>query len=130
MNKAGIFSRLDTVILRVEDLQKSEVWYKEKLGFSPGYRDEQEKLIVFDLGGTTSLTIYQLKPGEKLPRPGQGSATTFPIFLAEDASKTHEILKSRGVAVEAVQEGGGVRYFGFFDLNGNRLEVCQILKES
>lgn len=124
-NKAGIFSRLDTVILRVRDLEKSKIWYEEKLGLTASYFDEKEKLVIFDLGGTTSFTIWQLKQNEKLPP--SDSAGTFPIFLSDDANATYQLLKSRNVAVKSVEESGGVRFFGFFDPDGNHLEVCQIL---
>jgi hypothetical protein len=32
-----------------------------------------------------------------------------------------------GATVELLQEGPGVRFFTFRDLDGNRLEACQVL---
>jgi catechol 2,3-dioxygenase-like lactoylglutathione lyase family enzyme len=124
MINAGIFSRLDTVLLRVRDFQAAKAWYEEKLGFTASYVNETEKLAVFDTGGATSLTIWQLKPSERLVIGGIHG--TFPIFLADDAKSSHERMESMNIEVEEIQESGGVLSFGFFDLDGNRLEVCQV----
>lgn len=123
MNKAEIFTRLDTVIVRVKYLAAARKWYEDKLGFRPSFADNNEKLVVFDVGGTTSLTIWQLKPGDK-PAPA-GTAGVFPIFLAENAGDARKTLSGRGVEVTAIREGGGIRWFRFHDLDGNPLEVCQ-----
>jgi predicted enzyme related to lactoylglutathione lyase len=125
MGQAGIFSRLDTVILRVKDLRRAMEWYEQKLGLTASSIDERENRVAFDLGGTTSLTLWQLKPGEALP--ARGAAGTYPIFSVDDAEGTHARLRSRGVTASTLQTGGGVCSFSFFDLDGNRLEVCQIL---
>lgn len=115
------FLRLDTVILRVRDIKKARAWYQQKLGFRPTYSDDNEKLVVFDLHGTTSLTLWQLKEKEKLT-----VSSTYPIFLAEDIQAAHETLASQRVKTEPVTETNGLRWFGFYDPDGNRIEVCQV----
>jgi catechol 2,3-dioxygenase-like lactoylglutathione lyase family enzyme len=125
MSSAGIFTRLDTVLLRVRDFHTSKIWYEEKLGFVASYVSEEEKLAVFDLGGATSFTIWQLKPSE--PLVAGGSNGTYPIFLADDAGLMHERMKAMNIDVDDIQKSGGVHSFGFFDPDGNRLEVCQVL---
>src|SRR5512137_188255 len=108
------FLRLDTVILRVKDIKKASHWYQQKLGFRATYRDDEEKLVVFDLQGTTSLTLWQLKEKEKLT-----NSSTYPIFLSEDVAADHETLTSQKVKTEAITENGGVRWFSFYDPDGN-----------
>ncbi len=115
------FLRLDTVILRVRDIKKARAWYQQKLGFRPTYSDDDEKLVVLDLQGTTSLTLWQLKEKEKLT-----ASSTYPIFLAEDIQAAHETLAAQRVKTEPVTENNGLRWFGFYDLDGNRMEVCQV----
>ena len=124
---AGLFTGLDTVLLRVRKLDEARAWYERTLGFSATYDDPNEGLVIFDLGGTTTLTLWQLKPGDRPPPPA--SATGFPIFGAADAKAAHAALKARGVEAGAIQEGPGVRYFGFLDPDGNRLEVCELVPE-
>ncbi|MCQ3939199.1 MAG: hypothetical protein DPW18_19450 [Chloroflexi bacterium] len=90
------------------------------------YFSDEEKLVVFDLGGTASLTLWQIKPSGQLVIGG--ASGTFPIFLAEDVWSMYEQMKAMLIHVEDVQEGGGVLSFGFFDPDGNRMEVCQMLE--
>jgi catechol 2,3-dioxygenase-like lactoylglutathione lyase family enzyme len=120
----GVFQRLDTVLLRVRDIDLAMAWYREKLGFAQPYFDPEERLAVFDLGGTTSLTLWELKSGETL---GAGDhARAFPIFAVADARETWALLRDRGVDVGDVVDSGGVTYFTFRDLDGNLLEACQV----
>lgn len=118
-----MFVRVDTVIVRVHDLRAAQQWYATMLGLSAAYVDEAEGLAVLALEGT-SLTLWQLRPGEGELARGPGS---YPILAVPDAAAAHAHLASRGVAVEAVQVGPGVRYFGFRDVDGNRLEACETL---
>jgi catechol 2,3-dioxygenase-like lactoylglutathione lyase family enzyme len=123
-SKAGVFRGLDTVLLRVRDINLAKQWYVEKLGFGEPYFDPAERLAVFDLGGGTSLTVWELRPGETLdPR---GCPGTFPIFSVGDAHETWAQLRNRGVAVGEVVNSRGVTYFMFRDLDDNLLEACQV----
>lgn len=122
---AGVFLRLDTVLFRVRDIGQAMAWYREKLGFAEPYFDAAERLAVFDLGGATSLTIWELQE-EPEGQPEQ-RFTPFPIFAVEDARTTRQLLLERGVPVGEVIEGPGVLYFTFRDPDGNLLEACQVL---
>ncbi len=90
-NRAGVFRGLDTVLLRVRNISVAKRWYLEKLGFAEPYFDPAERLGVFDLGGTTSLTLWELKPGEVLS-PSE-HARPFPIFSVADARETWNLLR-------------------------------------
>lgn len=118
-----MFSRIDTVILRVRDLARSEQWYCRTLGLSAVFSDATEGLTVLGLDGA-SLTLWQLKPTDGLTAPTDHS---FPIFAVADADVAHRHLRELGVATEPLQEGNGVRFFTFRDPDGNRLEACQVL---
>jgi catechol 2,3-dioxygenase-like lactoylglutathione lyase family enzyme len=121
---AGVFRGLDTVLVRVRNIDLAKRWYLEKLGLAEPYFDPAERLAVFDLGGTTSLTLWELKPGETPCSPDH--ARTFPIFSVADARETATLLRDRGVDVGQVVDSGGVTYFTFKDLDGNLLEACQV----
>jgi catechol 2,3-dioxygenase-like lactoylglutathione lyase family enzyme len=118
-----MFSRIDTVILRVRDLARSERWYSQTLGLSSVYSDTTEGLTVLGLQGA-SLTLWQFKPAEGGTKPSEHS---FPIFAVADADAAHRHLLELGVAADPLQEGPGVRFFTFRDPDGNRLEACQVL---
>lgn len=116
------FTRVDTVIVRVPDLDKARKWYEEKLGFEVSFVGKDE-IVVFKTGGETTFTIYKLKPGEK--KATGETPSSYPIFYAIDAKKAHQQLKDRGVKVGPIQEDEGSQYFSLWDLDQNLLEVCQ-----
>lgn len=124
MAEPPLFERIDTIILRVRDYEAAADWYTEKLGLQTTYTDAAQGLAVLAFDGH-SLTLWQLKPGDVLPP--RGTCVPFPIFVAADAAALHSELHERGVVVDRLQEGGGVRFFSFWDLDGNRLEACQAL---
>lgn len=119
-----VFARLDTALLRVRDLEASRAWYEQKLGLKAVHVDKAAALVVFDLGGAP-LTLWQWPPGQAPAAPPAGWA--FPIFGVADARAAHARLVAGGLSPEAVQEGPGVRWFRFHDLDGNVLEACQVL---
>jgi catechol 2,3-dioxygenase-like lactoylglutathione lyase family enzyme len=118
------FTKVDTVIVRVPDLEKAMEWYEEKLGLQPGYVDlEKEKLAIFKTGGETSFTLYELKPGEEKPT-GKVPAS-YPIFYARDINEARRHLELRGVKVGPVQgTPGQTQWFSFWDQDGNLIEAC------
>jgi catechol 2,3-dioxygenase-like lactoylglutathione lyase family enzyme len=116
-----MFSRLDTVILRVRDLSAARHWYATTLGLVSVFDDEVQRLAVLGLEGGSSLTLWALPDGEA-PRP----SSTFPIFAVGDARAAHARLLAGGVVAEPIVEAAGVRYFRFSDLDGNPLEACEV----
>ncbi|MGH2374899.1 MAG: VOC family protein [Gemmatimonadales bacterium] len=126
MSNTPLFDRLTTVILRVRDYEAAAEWYGERLGLQAIHTDPVEGLVILPFDGH-SLTLWQLKSGETLPP--HGTCVPFPIFVTANAAALHAELQTRGVVVETIQEGGGVRSFGFWDLDGNRLEACQALAQ-
>jgi catechol 2,3-dioxygenase-like lactoylglutathione lyase family enzyme len=121
---AGVFLGLDTVLVRVTNIEAARDWYRTAFGFDEPYFDPAERLAVFPLGGTTSLTLWELKPGE-IPPPRTQTAT-FPIFSVKDAKATRDLLTGRGVDVGPLVDGGGVTFFTLRDPDGNLLEACEV----
>lgn len=119
-----LFERLDTVLIRVKSLLEAKEWYETRLGLVELFFDDQQNLVVLDTGGSTSLTLWQLKEGEEV-RIG-GTAAVFPIFAVKDAHQAREVLLRQNVEVAEVITDGGVSFFTFSDLDGNQLEACQV----
>lgn len=119
-----VFDRLDTVLLRVADILTSKTWYEQKLGLTEQYFDPDQRLVVFDSGGGTSLTLWELNEGQQLTR--SDIAVVFPIFSVKNAGIARDILQDRGVDVGDIVADGGVTYFTFKDPDGNQLEACQV----
>jgi catechol 2,3-dioxygenase-like lactoylglutathione lyase family enzyme len=113
---------IDTVIIRVSNIETSKNWYTNKLGLSALWEDANMKLVVLDTGGPTSLTLWQT--GQTLRPPKE--AASFPIFKTPDAGALRQELGSKGMEVGEVVQDDFVRYFVFFDPDGNILEACQV----
>jgi catechol 2,3-dioxygenase-like lactoylglutathione lyase family enzyme len=123
-----LFNRIDTVILRVRDYKAAASWYQHHLGCDIAFDDPGERLAVMALGTGTSLTLWEWE-ADDVP-PAGGTAGAFPILAAADASSQRAELESRGVRTSSLAESPGVRFFSFWDLDGNRLEACEVLSSA
>ncbi len=113
---------IDTVIVRVSDIQRARAWYAEKLGLGELWYDEKLRLCVMDSGSAASLTLWQTdKPIRIDPE-----TASYPIFRADDARAARQHLIARGVTAGEVIEDDVTRYFFFHDPDGNVLEACEV----
>jgi catechol 2,3-dioxygenase-like lactoylglutathione lyase family enzyme len=113
---------IDTIIIRVSDIEISKKWYQEKLDLKPIWDDSNLKLVVFDTGGPTSLTLWQT---EKVIQ-NNPDTSTYPIFRTLNAKAANQELREKGIKVSEVIDDGFVNYFFFYDPDGNILEACQV----
>lgn len=113
---------IDTIIIRVSDIEISKKWYQEKLDLKPIYDEPKLKLVVLDTGGPTSLTLWQTEKAIQ----NNPDTSSYPIFRTLDASSANQELKEKGIKVGDVIDDGFVNYFHFFDPDGNFLEACQV----
>ena len=123
MSHACMFQGIDTVILRVRDIEAARAWYADLLGCRESYGDPAAGIVVFECGGPTTLTLFALGPGESSSHEGG----CWPVFRVRDAEGSRAELASRGIAVDPLQSDGTVRWFDFTDSEGNRLEACEVL---
>ena len=114
---------IDTVIVRVNDLEQSMAWYQDKLGFTTVWSDQQMKLVILDTRGAVSITLWQTD--QKIE--SHKDTASFPIFKTPDVNSLYEHMKSQGVVVEPIIRDEYVAYFVFYDPDGNILEACQAL---
>ena len=120
-----VFTRIDTIVLRVADYSAASDWYCTNLGFTVVFADPGEGLAVLGLGQGTSLTLWQLRPGEAGPKDNSGCP--FPIIASSDASTQRRELMARGIRTSDLSELPGLRFFSFWDPDGNRLEACEVV---
>lgn len=113
---------IDTIIIRVSEIEKAKKWYQEKLDFTPIWDDPTLQLVVLDTDSPTSLTLWQTD--RKIENNNETSP--FPIFRTADANDARKELQSRGVNVGDVIADDFVTYFLFYDPDGNMLEACQV----
>lgn len=129
-------ARLDAVVLRVRDLDRSVQWYSNILGLTPAHRDDATGIAILHLEGAplTLLRTSELQSDEPSRRTGDSAArgaaltphlSAFPIFAVNDAHAAHAALTEAGVEVSTLHEDLSVRWCEFADPDGNRLEVCE-----
>ena len=120
---AGIFDALNMVVVRVRDLTSARSWYERVLELRPADGGSAGPTITLDLGRGANLCLWQLGPDEALANTQ--TATSFPNFRTGDVEGIHAKLDGLGVSVTPLQDAGGVRWFTFYDPDGNRIDVMQ-----
>jgi len=123
MEKTGtkLLQGIDTVIVRVSDIENSKEWYLKKLGLALLFEDASMKLVVLDTNSPTSLTLWQTDEAFLVSR----NTASFPIFKTPDADALRQELSHRGIEVGEIIQDSYVKYFLFYDPDGNILEACQ-----
>ena len=120
--------KLELVILPVTDVDRSKSFYRDLLGFVED----------LDARPADGVRVVQLTP------PGSACSVTIgtglPVFsemppgsvrglhlVVADIEQAREELVGRGVEVGPVQDvGGGVKYAGFSDPDGNTLTLQEM----
>jgi CspA family cold shock protein len=120
---AGIFDALNMVVLRVRDLKSARAWYERVLELKVSEENSSGQTVVLDLGRGANLCLWQLGPDET-PATTE-IAAAFPNFRSGDVDGIHGKLDGLGVTVTPLKDSGGVKWFSFFDPDGNRIDVVQ-----
>ena len=113
---SSIFQRIDTVFLKVKNLDRSVTWYTEVLGFSLRWRSETHAALNI---GETPLTLVQA-PENHTSLMEQAYFN----FYVEDIQLAYSHLKNHQVEVGEVGSDEQVSWFSFKDIDGNQLDVC------
>lgn len=113
---------IDTVIIRVSNIVSSKEWYINKLGLSPAWEESHMNLVVLDTNGPTSLTLWETDQTVKANK----ETASYPIFKTSDALALKAQLEQRGVQTGEMIRDEYVKYFFFYDPDGNVLEACEV----
>lgn len=125
MDNSSYFSRIDSVFLPVQDVEKAVNWYTKNLGVELAWK--YPAVASFRLGETPLTLVGYEYPGyEKKPKKEfQFQPVTSPKFnlYAPDIEAAHKDLRQRGIEVTDINNHGGVIDFMFKDLDGNVIAV-------
>lgn len=113
----SLVTKVETVFVRVCDLEKSLEWYQRVLGLSIKWKSEDRNAVAFSTGGETDITLVRESQVEKL------SDNTFNFFV-KDIITFQQQLKNEGIDVSEVKKWFNIEYISFKDLEGNFLEAC------
>jgi catechol 2,3-dioxygenase-like lactoylglutathione lyase family enzyme len=105
---------------RVSNLEAARAFYREQLGFTERFVDEQERWATLDRDAT------EIALGEDGEEPAEdGPVATIDV---EDVRAERERLAEAGVEVGTVLElHGTMRLLDVFDPDGNRIQLTEEL---
>jgi len=114
------------VAIRVRDLAKSEVFYRETLGIEVGLRNEQRRWLFLRVGGQAGMVVLQEDNGTW---PTQHFAFTVEEVDIETIATA---LQQRGVRVEGpvYHEWMPAKSVYFSDPDGHELELCAPVRKA
>ena len=112
---------------RVRDLDTSLGWYEDVLGlvpFAKSNNDPNNSYAAFSIG-STSLALWQARPGEQLEINGS-LGSTYINLITDDVDRLRTQLIDRGAEPTEIKGYGEFRFFWIFDPDGNRIEFAQV----
>ncbi|MFF2755749.1 VOC family protein [Psychrobacillus sp. NPDC058041] len=112
----NLVERIDTVCLKVSDVNKVSQWYQEVLGLQEQYKENH--YVILSVG--TSGVPLTLEKGSTETNEN----TAYPIFFSSNIEHTFNVLTENGVKVTEIQKDGLNTFFNFCDLDGNKLQIC------
>jgi lactoylglutathione lyase len=108
------------VAIRVRDLERSEAFYRETLGFEVGLRDERRRWLFLRAGGDAGMVVLQ--------EDRETWSSQHLAFTVEEADlqAAAAALRERGVAVEGPVYHAWMpaQSVYFADPDGHALELC------
>jgi catechol 2,3-dioxygenase-like lactoylglutathione lyase family enzyme len=108
---------------QVSDLDAARAFYRDVLGFSETFVDEDERWASLDRGVTEIAVGESREAGADTE--GEGPVATVDV---EDVKAERERLAAAGVEVGTVLElHGAMRLLDVFDPDGNRIQLAEEL---
>lgn len=116
---AALFSRVDTIFLKVSNLGGAIDWYTGMLGLTLRWRNDRGGFAALDIDGVPITLVEEKNP--EIFKPVEDP--TF-LFFSEDIETVRETLASREVETGPIEMLYDVKWFGFKDPDGNVLRAC------
>jgi catechol 2,3-dioxygenase-like lactoylglutathione lyase family enzyme len=114
----------DSCVVDVRNLSAARDWYKEKLSLQESHDRQEDDSgrpfadLCLSKHDEACFSLIELEPGA-FPEKRHN------VVYAKKLEKALEWFTERGVSVEAITtDSGGNRFFRFYDLDGNVIEVC------
>ena len=115
--------KVGSIFIPVTDIEKSTEWYVKLLGAK--VIDSWGDGVGFYLPtGSTQLALVKVES----PQPTEfiikgDKKNCYFNFIVDDIETAHQHFKNNGVVTTEIDEFGGMKFFDFFDLDGNPFSV-------
>ncbi|MFC0186715.1 VOC family protein [Fictibacillus aquaticus] len=122
--------KVGSIFIPVTDIEKSTHWYERFLGV--------KKIDCWEGGagfflpiGTTQLALVKVDSQQSTEFAVNGSQkNAYYNFVVEDIESAHKHFKDNGVVTTEIDDFGGMKFFSFYDLDGNPFSVVNEVESS
>ncbi|MEK5382200.1 VOC family protein [Niallia sp. FSL W8-0635] len=115
--------RIGSIFIPVTDLEKASKWYEKKLGVKKIDNWEDGAGFCFPSSSTQLALIHvDTWQATEFIRKDKAKNPYF-NFMVDHIGEAYEYLNNNGVKTTEIKEFGGMKYFDFFDLDGNPFSV-------
>jgi len=122
--------KVGSIFIPVTDIKKSTDWYVKFLGVK--IIDSWEDGAGFYLpAGTTQLALVKVEspqPTEFIIKGEQKNS--YFNFIVDDIEAAHQQFRNNGIVTTEIDDFGGMKFFDFFDLDGNPFSVVNEVSNS
>ncbi|QPA57140.1 VOC family protein [Lysinibacillus sphaericus] len=122
----SLLNGVEAIFIPIKDPQLSVKWYEEKLGFKLLNIEEDAAVMKIGEQSVTVVCLVKTENHQPLRFPdnhfGEGKYFNFLSSTIED---TYQSLVEQQVKVNPIGGEGQIKFFTFYDLDGNPLGVCQ-----
>lgn len=122
--------KIGCIFIPVTDIAKSTDWYEKFLGVK--LIESWEDGAGFYLPtGSTQLALVKVDSPQPTEFTTKGSQkNSYYNFVVDDIEAAHQHFKSNDIVTTEIDDFGGMKFFDFFDLDGNPFSVVNEVEGS
>ncbi|GIO23053.1 VOC family protein [Oceanobacillus sp. J11TS1] len=122
--------QIGSIFIPVTDIEKSTDWYKQYLGAKLIDSWEGRSGLYLPIGSTQLglIKVTESQPTEFTIKGSQKNS--YYNFVVDDITAAHQHFKSNDIATTEIMRFGDMKFFDFFDLDGNPFSVVNEMKGS
>jgi glyoxylase I family protein len=122
--------KIGSIFIPVTDIEKSTEWYQNYLGVKR-IEDWEDGAGFYLPTGSTQLALVKVdsrQPTEFIIKGNQKNS--YYNFIVDDIETAHQHFKNNGIVTTEIDDFGGMKFFDFFDLDGNPFSVVNEVDHS
>ncbi|QTD42511.1 VOC family protein [Sporosarcina sp. Te-1] len=122
--------KIGGIFIPVTNVEKSAEWYEKNLGVKK--IDSWEDGVGYYLPiGSTQLALVKVDSPQPTEFSIKGNQkNSYYNFVVDDIENALKHLKHNGVVTTEIEDIGGMKFFDFFDLDGNPFSVVNEVESS
>ncbi|WP_223702198.1 VOC family protein [Sutcliffiella deserti] len=115
--------KVGSIFIPVTNIERSTDWYVKFLGVKK--IDSWENGAGFYLPiGSTQLALVKVESPQSTEFVTKGNQkNSYYNFIVDDIETAHQHFKNNGIVTSEIDDFGGMKFFDFYDLDGNPFSV-------